>query len=48
MRVDLFLVLGLDNENDLNGNEIFLIVLARQDELRGRIDGELRRVLCKY
>jgi hypothetical protein len=47
MRVDLLLVLGLDDENDLNGNEIFLIILAGQDELWGRIDGELRRVLRK-
>ena len=47
MRVDLFLVLGLDDENDLNRNEIFIVILAWQDELWGRVDGELSRILCK-
>jgi hypothetical protein len=38
MGVDLFLVLGLDDEDDLDWNEILVIVLPREHELRDRIN----------
>lgn len=45
MRVDLFLVLCLQNEYDLDWNQIVGIILVRQDECRRRINRYLGRIL---
>lgn len=45
VRVDLFLVLCLQNEYDLNRNQVVGIILVRQDEGGRRINGYLGRIL---
>ena len=45
VRVDLLLILCLQNKDDLNWNQIIWVFTVRQNELGRGIDGELRRVL---
>ena len=45
VRVDLLLILRLDDQDDLDGNEVVGIVAMRHHQLRCRIDRELGRVL---
>lgn len=45
MRIDLLLVLGLENEDDLNRHQIVWVVFSWQHKLWGRIDRQLGGVL---
>lgn len=45
MGVDLLLVLGLQDQNDLDWHEVVRIIANRQDQLRSGIDGKLCGVL---
>ena len=45
MRVDLLLVLGLQNQDNLDWHEVIGVLANRQDQLRGGIDGKLCGIL---
>ena len=45
MRIDLLLVLSLENKDDLDGYQIIWIIAMRKDKLRRGIDRQLRGVL---
>ena len=45
MRVDLLLVLCLDDEDDRHRYKVSVVIAMRKDELWRRIDGQLGRVL---
>ena len=45
MRVYLFLILGFENEDNLDGHKIVGVVRLRKYQLWCRIDGELGSVL---
>jgi len=48
--IDLLLVLGLQNQDDLDRHEVVRVIANRQNQLRGGINGKLRGVLrnsCK-
>jgi hypothetical protein len=45
MAVDFLLVLGLEHENDLDGDQVVGIISVWLDELHVRIDGQLSGVL---
>ena len=47
MGVNLLLVLCFDDKNNLNRHEVVWVLAMRYDQLRGGIDGQLRRVLHK-
>lgn len=45
VRVDLLLILCLDNEDDGHRDEVSMIITVRENELWRRINGKLGRVL---
>ena len=45
MGVDLLLVLGLQDQDDLDRHEVVGVIANRQDKLRSGIDGKLCSVL---
>ena len=45
MRIDLLLILGLQDKNDLNWDQIVGVILVGKDKLRCEVNGELGSVL---
>ena len=45
MGIDLLLVLGLQNQDDLDGHEVVGIIANRQNQLRSGINRELCGIL---
>ena len=45
MRIDLLLILGLQDKNDLNQDQIVGVILVGKDKLRCEVNGELDSVL---
>ena len=45
MRIDLLLILGLQDKNDLNQDQIVGVILVEKDKLRCEVNRELGSVL---
>ena len=45
MGVDLLLVLGLQDQDDLDRYEVVRVIVGRQDQLGSSINGKLRGIL---
>ena len=45
MRIDLLLVLGLQDENDLNWYKVVRVIADGQDQLRSGVDRKLCGIL---
>ena len=45
MRIDLLLILGLQDKNDLNQDQIVGVILVGKDKLRCGVNGEVGSVL---
>ena len=45
MRIDLLLILGLQDKNDLNRDQIVGVILVEKDKLRCEVNRELGSVL---